>query len=118
MKNFGDLLLQAANLPAAIEAKLPTGAPKLSTMLTDTAGKLPKLPDLPVTLPDLPAVPELPAMPGGAALRKYVTGVTVIPAPAPPYYAPPPGRIPTPTPTPPYRILPMGGGRIIEGRGF
>ena len=81
MKNLGDLLVQATSLPTAIEAKLPTGAPKLSTMLLNTAGMLPKLPDLPVTLPDLPAVPELPAMPAGLGKQttKYVTAVEVVP---------------------------------------
>ncbi len=78
-KNPKELLDAATALPAAIEAKLPAGAPKVSTMLLDAANKLPTLPDFPIELPNLPAVSELPAMPGGASLRRYVTAVEVVP---------------------------------------
>jgi hypothetical protein len=78
-KNPKELLTAATALPAAIEAKLPSGAPKLSTMLLDATGKMPDLPDFPVELPDLPAVPELPAGPTG--LRRYVSAVEVKPTP-------------------------------------
>ncbi len=78
-----ELLVAATALPAAIEAKLPVGAPKLSETLVDIAGKLPVVPEFPVELPDLPAVPEFPEMPtlpGGAELRRrVVTGVEVRP---------------------------------------
>ena len=92
-KNPTELLIAATQLPAAIEAKLPAGAPKLSTTLVDIATKLPKVPDFPVELPDLPAVPELPklpAPPGGGELRRYVTGVEVreVPTPTPMHAAP------------------------------
>ncbi len=102
-KNPKELLTAATALPAAIEAKLPSGAPKVSTMLLDAAGKLPDLPNFPVELPDLPAVPKLPEMPGMPELRRrYVSAVEV-------------RESPTPTP----RAAPaVGGGRIIEGRGF
>ncbi len=81
-KNPKDLLIAATALPAAIEAKLPAGAPKVSTMLLDAANKLPALPNFPVEIPDLPAIPELPALPGGAALgRRYVSAVEVREAP-------------------------------------
>jgi len=45
------------------------------------ATKLPKVPDFPMELPDLPAPPEIPGLPAspGAELRRYVTGVEVIP---------------------------------------
>lgn len=87
-KNPKELLNAATALPAAIEAKLPEGAPKISTMLLDATEKLPDLPDFPVELPDLPAVPELPELPGGTELRRrYVTEVEVRPT------------APTPTPT-------------------
>ncbi len=82
IKNIKDLLTQATSFPAAIEAKLPAGAPKVSTMLVDATGKIPAVPDFPIEIPDLPAPPELPAMPalpGGAGLKRYVTGVTVTP---------------------------------------
>ncbi len=83
-KNPKELLTAATALPAAIEAKLPSGAPKVSTMLLDAAGKLPALPDFPVELPDLPAVPALPALPGApAGLRRYVSSVEVREAPTP-----------------------------------
>ena len=86
-KNPTELLIGATQLPAAIEAKLPAGAPKISVTLVDIANKLPVLPDFPMELPDLPAVPELPAlpeMPGAPALgRRYVTGVEVRPVAAP-----------------------------------
>jgi len=89
-KNIKTLLLDATKFPAAIEAKLPAGAPKVSTMLVDAAGKIPAVPDFPVEIPDLPAPPELPALPelpGGAGLRRYVSGVEVTPIGGPP--APP-----------------------------
>jgi len=79
-KNIKDILVEAASYPAAVEASLPAGAPKISTMLADAASKLP-LPDLPVEIPDLPAppaLPEMPAPPGGAGLRV----AEVKPAPA------------------------------------
>ncbi len=44
-KNPKELLTAATALPAAIEAKLPAGAPKISTMLLDATAKMPDLPD-------------------------------------------------------------------------
>ena len=85
-KNVKELLVDATKLPAAIEAKLPAGAPTISTMLVDAAGKIPAVPDFPMEIPDLPAVPELPALPefpGGELGRRYVSGVTVTPVGAP-----------------------------------
>ena len=88
-KNPKELLTAATALPAAIEAKLPAGAPKISTMLLDATAKMPDLPDFPMELPGLPAIPEfpaMPAMPGAPAelARSYVTGVEVRPvAPTP-----------------------------------
>jgi len=96
-KNPKELLIAATALPAAIEAKLPTGAPKLSVTLTDIANKLPAAPDFPMELPDLPAVPTLPEMPAAAGLRRraYVAGVEVTPVrPAAPRAAVPTGKIP------------------------
>jgi len=82
-KNPKELLVAATALPAAIEAMLPAGAPKLSVTLADAAGKLPVAPDFPVEIPDLPAVPafpEMPTPPGGGELRPpIVTGVEVKP---------------------------------------
>jgi len=103
-KNPRDLLIAAANFPATVEAALPAGAPRISTMLADVAGQFPALPDLPIEIPDLPAPPALPAVPempglgpqtGAAGLRRYITGAAVGPAapamaPAPP--SPPPAR--------------------------
>ena len=81
-KNPKALLDAATALPAAIEAKLPAGAPKISTKLLEFDNTIiSKLPDFPVELPDLPAVPELPETPAG--LRRYVTEVEVREAPAP-----------------------------------
>ena len=82
IKNIKGLLTQATALPVAIEAKLPAGAPVISTMLLETAGRIPVVPDFPMDIPDLPAVPEFPAFPafptppggGEAGLRRYVTG--------------------------------------------
>jgi len=86
-KNIKTLLVDAVKFPAAIEAKLPEGAPKISTMLVDIAGKIPVVPDFPREIPDLPAPPELPALPelpGAPTLgRGYVSGVTVTPVGAP-----------------------------------
>ena len=84
MKNPTDILIDATKFPAAIEARLPAGAPKLSQTLADIASKLPKLPDLPIDIPapPVPELPELPALPG-AELRRYVTHVEVAPTPTP-----------------------------------
>ncbi|MBA7593423.1 hypothetical protein ES703_00343 [subsurface metagenome] len=82
-KNVKELLVDATKLPVAIEAKLPAGAPTISTMLVDVAGKIPVVPDFFMEIPDLPAVPELPALPelpaGPEGLTRYVSGVTVTP---------------------------------------
>ena len=74
-KNIKEVLTDATKFPAAIEAKLPEGAPKVSTMLADAAAKIPAIPDFPMEIPDLPAPPMFPEMPAG--LKKYVTGVEV-----------------------------------------
>jgi len=92
-KNVKELLVDATKFPAAIEAKLPAGAPTISTTLVDIAGKIPVVPDFPMEIPALPAPPELPAMPefpGGALGRRYVSGVEVKPIGGPP--AAPPAR--------------------------
>jgi len=80
-KNPKDLLLDAIKFPMAVEAKLPAGAPKVSTMLADATVKVPALPDFPMEIPDLPTPPELPEItpPVGAGLRRYVTEVEVTP---------------------------------------
>ncbi len=93
IKNIKGLLTQATALPAAIEARLPEGVPKISTMLLDATGTIPVLPDFPMEIPDLPTVPEIPALPelpgfpganaGLGRQRRYVTGVEVREAPAP-----------------------------------
>jgi len=84
-KNIKTLLVDATKFPAAIETRLPGGAPKVSTTLTDIAGKIPAIPDFPMEIPDLPAVPELPEAPAGLGLgRRYVTGVEVEPVGARP----------------------------------
>ncbi len=79
--NVKGLLIDAAKFPAAVEAKLPEGAPVISTMLIDTAGRIPVVPDFPIEIPELPAPPELPAAPATAGLRRYVSGVEVTPVP-------------------------------------
>lgn len=82
-KNVKDFLVDATKFPAAVEAKLPAGAPAISTMLADAAASLPTIPDFPVEIPDLPAPPELPEAPAG--LRRVVSGVEVTePKVAPP----------------------------------
>ena len=108
--NPKELLIAITALPAAIEAKLPTGAPKVSVTLTDIANKMPVLPNFPMALPDLPAVPTLPEMPTGAGLRRrtYVTGVTVIPV--------------TPAPTSTREVIPSPAAGVLpevyQRRGF
>ncbi|GAH52820.1 unnamed protein product [marine sediment metagenome] len=88
MKNPTDILIDATKFPAAIEAKLPAGAPKISTMLADFAGKLPAVPDLPIDIP-APPVPMLPELPAPPELRRYVSGVEVRPVtPAAPRVVP------------------------------
>ncbi|MBA7611162.1 hypothetical protein ES703_18381 [subsurface metagenome] len=81
-KNVKEVLVDATKYPAAIETRLPEGAPKVSTMLADAAGRIPAVPDFPMEIPDLPAVPELPEAPGGLrglGGRRFVTGVEVTP---------------------------------------
>ena len=82
-KNIKGLLIDAAKYPAAIEAKLPAGAPTISTMLIDTAGMIPAVPDFPMEIPALPAppaIPEFPELPGGElGRRRYVTGAEITP---------------------------------------
>ena len=81
MKNPTQILIDATKFPAAIEAKLPAGAPKVSTMLADAVSKLPAVPDLPIDIP-APPEPMLPAfeLPAGMPnLGKFVTGVEVKP---------------------------------------
>jgi len=81
-KNVKELLVDATKFPAAIEAKLPAGAPTISTMLLDAAGKIPAVPDFPMEIPALPApleLPTLPEFPAGGGLGRYVSGVTVRP---------------------------------------
>jgi len=76
-KNPKDLLVDATKLPAAVEAKLPAGAPKISTMLADAAASIPEIPDFPMEIPDLPAPPELPAAPAMPGLALPFTGPAV-----------------------------------------
>ena len=83
-KNVKEVLVDATKYPAAIETRLPEGAPKVSTMLADAAGRIPAVPDFPMEIPDLPAVPELPEAPAGLrglGGRRFVTGVEVRQAP-------------------------------------
>ena len=83
--NIKDVLIDATKYPAALEAKMPAGAPKVSVMLLDAAGKVPVVPDFPLFVqgfPSLPApfeLPPLPGAPGGAGLKRYVTGVEIRP---------------------------------------
>ena len=63
-KNPKELLTAAVKFPAAIEEKLPEGAPKISEMLTNATGKIPDLPDFVMEAPDLPEVPKLPEIGG------------------------------------------------------
>lgn len=80
MKNMRDVLVAGTKLPAKIEELLPEKAPKISTMLLDTANKVPEGPGFPVELPDFP---ELPATPEGGILPKlgtrYIKEVEVTP---------------------------------------
>ena len=81
-KNIKDVLTDATKFPAAIEGKLPEGAPKISTMLADAAAKIPAIPDFPMEIPDLPAPPEMPGAPAGLrglGGQRFVTGVEVTP---------------------------------------
>lgn len=48
MPELKSFLIQQAQLPVSIEASLPQGMPKLSSMLTQFAANLPKTPDLPI----------------------------------------------------------------------
>ena len=82
MKDPIAILIDGTKYPAAIEARLPEGVPKISTILLDATGKIPDLPDFPVEIPDLPVVPvfpELPELPGmpGELRRRIISGVEV-----------------------------------------
>ncbi len=114
-KNPKELLTAATALPAAIEAKLPAGAPKVSTMLLDATAKMPDLPDFPIELPDLPAVPAFPELPGAAGLRRrYVTEVEVRPVPVGARPAPTPSNRSEVIPSPATGVLP----EVITRRGM
>ena len=76
--NVKQVLEAATKFPAAIEAKLPAGAPKLSTTLLDVAGMIPAVPDFPIAVPEMPAVPEIPDLPGGIP-SPFVTEASVTP---------------------------------------
>lgn len=80
-KNPQDVLIDLTKYPAAVEAKLPAAAPKLSVKLAEIAGKLPiKLPDFPMEIPSTPAPPAMGPAPVSEVLgRRYVTGVEVVP---------------------------------------
>ena len=52
--NPQDILNEGVDLPLAIEAILPAGAPKISVIFTQFAASAPSLPDFPAPLPDLP----------------------------------------------------------------
>ncbi len=81
--NPKEFLDAATALPAAIEAVLPSGAPKISAKLLTFNTNLANAPKFPFALPNLPPVPTLPTMPGAPSLGRRVTGVTVIPIPTP-----------------------------------
>jgi len=76
--NIKQVLVAATKFPAAIEARLPAGAPKLSTTLLDVAGTIPAVPDFPIEVPEMPAVPELPELPAIPGLP-LVSEATVTP---------------------------------------
>jgi hypothetical protein len=67
MRYLKEVLVDATKLPAAVEEKLPAGAPKISKMLTDAANKLPTGPGSPIEIPELPT-PKFPELPGGGQL--------------------------------------------------
>lgn len=65
--NYKQILTEGIALPSAIEAKLPSGAPKISTFLTQVTTNLPTAPDFPMAVPDLPAV-AIPTLPGESTI--------------------------------------------------
>ncbi len=115
-KNPKQLMDAATALPIAIEAKLPEGAPKISTKLLDFNDKaLSKLPDFLFELPDLPAVPEFPELPGKpTGLRRYVSAVEVRPVPVRTREAPIPSNRSEVIPSPSTGVLP----EVITRRGM
>jgi hypothetical protein len=70
-KNIKQVLVDGANLPLSVEASLPEGLPKVSSMLTNIAASLPTTPDLPMAIPDLPQMPAftMPGIPGAQATQ-------------------------------------------------
>lgn len=107
-KNIQGVLLAATKYPASIEAVLPAGAPKVSTMLAEAAVQMPAVPDLPIEIPDLPDAPALPTLPipelptpptaaarvngpqvmATASPQRFVSGVEVVPLQATKEYFP------------------------------
>ena len=107
-KNIQGVLLDATKYPASIEAVLPAGAPKISTMLADAAVQIPAVPDLPIEIPALPDAPALPTLPipelptpqtaaaqingpqvaATASPQRFVSGVEVVPLQATKEYFP------------------------------
>lgn len=80
-KNLNELLIAATQYPAAIEAALPEGAPKLSVMMADAAASFPAGPDLPIELPDLPPPPALPTVPAMGAPPVELRAARISPPP-------------------------------------
>lgn len=122
IKNPKALLDAATALPAAIESKLPAGAPQISAKLLEFDNQLPVMPDFPMDLPDLPAIPTLPEMPGTPTLglgRRYVNAATVRPVSAP--VSPVPVRARTAvTPIEQAYTQPLEGvaGAVVTSRGM
>lgn len=106
IKNPRELLVDLTKYPAAIEAKLPAGAPKISVTLLDVAGKLPVLPDFLAEIPNPPAPPVFPAGPAGLTKRRtnFVTDVIVTPV----------QQVREIVPSPAVGVLP----EVIQRRGF
>jgi len=61
--NLKQVLVAATKYPIAIEARLPAGAPKISTGLLGVVAQIPAVPDFPIAVPEMPPLPELPEMP-------------------------------------------------------
>jgi hypothetical protein len=78
--NLKQVLVNAASLPASLEASLPEGVPKISSMLTNVAASLPTTPDLPMAIPDLPTMPafNIPGVPGMAAAKAETPAPTTV----------------------------------------
>lgn len=84
MPTIKDLLSVPIGVPKSIEASLPSGLPKVSTLMANALAALPALPALPAGMPTMPA-----AVPRFPKVTEFIRSVeTVLPTALPKFPVP------------------------------